>query len=147
MIGERIRRIVRGMANNAPTFVPPFAERVFWLTIVLIGIMNLGHIAIEHVKAAQVAESTQNIPVGGCVVTIAGQPSCWNGKEWVPVPSVSHDAKSWAVMELGRNDSFTTTRIEVVEFEGVCLYLSRAGSAIATSAVPKTALRPGVGCQ
>lgn len=95
-------------------------------------IAGIGRLVSVH---AQPAESTLNIPVGACVST--GQ--CWNGKYWYKPPE-PHKTRVWKVTG--------TDSIWVIETTGVCLYMVLRGEQqVALSAIPKTQLPVGAGCE
>lgn len=55
--------------------------------------------------------------------------------------------RHWEAAGFSYND-WTSARVDVVDMEGVCLYVvARSGDPIAVTAVPKTQLPKGTGCQ
>jgi hypothetical protein len=113
----------------------PFRNLLYLLLVVgLIGICDL--VFGGNKLIAQPAESTQNIPVGACFEN----GHCWNGRFWYKKvePPKPHVTKSW---KLGTSETW------VIDTAGVCIYEILWSGGAALSAVPKTQLPVGAGCE
>jgi hypothetical protein len=58
-----------------------------------------------------------------------------------------HTTQYWRLMNINYGD-FTAAAIDVIDTAGVCIYVAaRSGSSIAITAIPKSQLPRGAGCQ
>lgn len=111
----------------------------------------------ERARAAQdgpPAMAGQPVPGHAPAAQTASQPAadrhgsrCFNGRYWQDCPPAEQPAATPNTVHIWRLPN--TTQMWVAETEGVCLYIGMSveGGIGAITAVPKTQLRPGVGCQ
>lgn len=68
---------------------------------------------------------------------------------WVSAQEQQYVTRKWRVAVVDSGDGYSKAKVDVIDTEGVCLYIAHefTNDRIAITAVPKTSLRPGVGCQ
>ncbi len=64
-------------------------------------------------------------------------------------PRATRSWQAFTIDEGGLQPRYTPVRLNVIDTEGVCLYVAREwyGNSVSIAAVPKTQLPPGTGCQ